>query len=194
MGTSFHSQVQIMMSMAEQFTKIAKSNMAGREEIASLVQLGDIFEDDTEIFNQFPEIKGGSQECMITPWSLNDPLKAAFKFLYSFKVKKVDAEIKKLHHKLEMQFAVMLCICCMAAGAGGSLAGWSSFEMAQITLQIVMAVGVMKVIWEMQIFKVLAGSSYEIVEHLRYISCKAGGNQVSQLMNIFEKDLFFFHG
>ena len=190
MEASFLSQVfslHIEMVKAELFSQIASSNVKDSSEIASLAQFGDVFEDDSEIFRQFPEIKGGSSEVLITPWSLNDPMKAAFRFLFSFKIKKIGAQIHKMHIKLELQFAALLCISCIAAGAGGSYADWSSFEMTQIAVQIVMAAGVWKFVWEMQFFKVVAGSSLEILEHLRFIMSKAGGNQVTQLMNIFEK-------
>ena len=61
------------------------------------------------------------------------------KFTLSIKIKKIDAKLKEMHKKLEFQFAALLCISCIAAGAGGSFASWSSFEMTQIAVLMMLA-------------------------------------------------------
>ena len=72
-------------------------------------------------------------------------------------------------------------------GVAGQLGGWSSYEMVQLTVQLVMSYQLLMMSFQAAQMKVLLGKMIAAVDHLRFISSAAGGNQVKQLTAIFDK-------
>ena len=96
---------------------------------------------------------------------------------------KMKEEIGTVNAKFWQTLPVFLLIVAVA----GQLGGWSSYEMVHLAVQLVMVQLAMQVVQQAAQIKVLVGKMTSAVEHLRFISSAAGGNQVKQLMSLFEK-------
>ncbi len=90
-------------------------------------------------------------------------------------------------NKVSFKFFQMMGAFALFVGVAGQLGGWSTYEMAQLIVQLLMSWQLLQMMFEGAKMKVLIGKMTSAVEHLRFISSAAGGNQVKQLMGVFDK-------
>ena len=100
---------------------------------------------------------------------------------------KMSAQLKKIETKLASQFAAWIAVAGFLAAVGGKFGSWTSFEVAQITCLSLLVMSFMYLLREMGIMKMMAGQIASSTAHSEFIFSSSGGNQVKQLMGIFEK-------
>jgi hypothetical protein len=94
--------------------------------------------------------------------------------------RKMTEEIGKVTAKFWQMVAGSLLFMAVA----GHLGGWSSYEMVQVTVQLAMSFQLLQMSFQADEMKVIFGNMTSAVEHLRFISSAAGGNQIKQLMHV----------
>ena len=99
----------------------------------------------------------------------------------------MSAQLKKIETKLASQFAAWIAVAGFIAAVGGKFGSWTSFEVAQITCLSLLVMSFMYMLREMGIMKMMAGQIASSTAHSEFIFSSSGGNQVKQLMGIFEK-------
>ena len=97
------------------------------------------------------------------------------------------AQLKKMDTKLASQLAVWIAVAGTLAAVGGKFSGWTSFEVAQITCLSLLVISSTNLLHQMSFLKIMAGQIASSTAHSEFIFSCSGGNQVKQLMGIFEK-------
>ena len=97
------------------------------------------------------------------------------------------AQLKKMDTKLASQLAVWIAAAGTLAAVGGKFGSWTSFEVAQITCLSLLVISFTNLLHQMGFLKIMAGQIASSTAHSEFIFSRSGGNQVKQLMGIFEK-------
>ena len=100
---------------------------------------------------------------------------------------KMTAQLKKMDTKLASQLAVWIAAAGTLAAVGGKFGSWTSFEVAQITCLSLLVISFMNLLHQMSFLKMMAGRIASSTAHSEFIFSCSGGNQVKQLMGIFDK-------
>lgn len=196
-----HTDKAKVSEMEEKMLANIKMELQSDPEMAKLMHLEDVFQEDAKMQDHFPINKlteaANPEELKIAyamekkmgwgSWSFNDPMRHSFDFKmcceFGGLAKKMTEEVNKVSFK----FLQMMGVFVLFVGVAGQFGGWSSYEMAQLIVQLLVSWQLLQMTFQAAQMKMLLGKMTSAVEHLRFISSAAGGNQVKQLMGLFDK-------
>ncbi len=195
------SHASQIKKMGEEFFGKAKMELHMHFEIGKLMDQEKVFHQDEELQGRFPSsqisetadpehlkiVEEFETEMGWGPWSYGDPMRQAFDFKMVYELGKLANKMAEEVNQMTMKFLQMFGVFVLIVGVAGQLGGWSTYEMAQLIVQLLMSWQLLQMMFEGAKMKVLIGKMTSAVEHLRFISSAAGGNQVKQLMGVFDK-------
>jgi hypothetical protein len=187
--------------MEKEFLGKAKMEIQKHPEMAKLLDQELAFEQDEQLQGRFPicEISQAANpeqfkiaEELDTqmgwgPWSYGDPMRQSFDFKMVYELSAIANKMAEEVNQMTKNFLQMFGMFVLIVGVAGQLGGWSTYEMAQLIVQLLMSWQLLQMMFEGAKMKVLIGKMTGALEHLRFISSAAGGNQVKQLMGVFDK-------
>jgi hypothetical protein len=188
--------------MEKEFLGKAELELQKNFEMAKLLGLENVFHEDEELQGRFPinqmisETDDAEQFKIANeldaqmgwgPWSYGDPMRLSFDFKMVYELGKLANKMVEEINKMTTKFLQMIGVFVLVVGVAGQLGGWSTYEMAQLIVQLLMSWQLLQMLLQGAEMKLLIGKMTSAVEHLRFISSAAGGNQVKQLMGVFDK-------
>jgi hypothetical protein len=188
--------------MEKEFLGKAELELQKNFEMAKLLGLENVFHEDEELQGRFPinqmisETDDAEQFKIANkldaqmgwgPWSYGDPMRLSFDFKMVYELGKLANKMVEEINKMTTKFLQMIGVFVLVVGVAGQLGGWSTYEMAQLIVQLLMSWQLLQMMLQGAEMKLLIGKMTSAVEHLRFISSAAGGNQVKQLMGVFDK-------
>ena len=114
-------------------------------------------------------------------------MRQSFDVKMCYELGKLVNKVTEEENEISLKFFQMMGAFVLFVGVAGQLGGWSSYEMAQLIVQLLMSWQLLQMAFQGARMNMLLGNMTSAVEHLRFISSAAGGNQVAQLMGVFDK-------
>jgi hypothetical protein len=194
-------QMEQITQMEQQLLGNARNQVSQHAEMAKLAEMEFPFQADAEIQSKFPSVEVSQadnpglleialeleQKMSWGPWSYQDPMSSSFEFRMCYELGKLAGKTKEEIGMVRAKFWQMLAAFLLIVGVAGQLGGWSSYEMVQLTVQLVMSYQLLPMSFQVAQMEVLVGKMTSAVEHLRFVSSAAGGNRVKQMMCLFDK-------